>query len=132
MEEQCNPKDAQAAILQMLKDLCHGNDPNSHSHLQPTDSALEILQDCVVLQTAQAELRRIVKEKKLANFLYSQILAMEVVLNIFLDKGLQFTWKTASVVVAKSQGHGTTCAQTIREWVIKFVHSQDLPLQQMG
>ena len=109
VEEQANPKDSQDTILRMLKGLCHRNDLSSCSHLQPADSAMEILQDCVALQKAQEELERIAKEKKLADFVHCWILAMGAVLNVFLDKDLQFTWKTALVIVAKSQGHGTTC-----------------------
>ena len=43
VEEQVNPKDSQDSVLRMLKDLCRRNDPNSCSHLQPADSAMEIL-----------------------------------------------------------------------------------------
>ena len=111
MEEQANPEDSQDSVLQMLKDLCCRNDPSSCSHLQPADSAMEILRDCVALQK-EKELERIAKEKKLADFVHCRILAMEAALNVFLDKDLQFTWKTASVVVAKSQGCCTTHART--------------------
>ena len=131
-EGQCNPKDAQDTVLWMLKDLHHWNDPNDCSHLQPADSALVILQDHVVLLTAQEELRDMAKEKTRGNFTHSHILAMEAILNVFLDEDLQFTWKMALVIVGKSQGCGTMRAQTIQVWVINFVHTQDLPLHQMS
>ena len=125
-------RDTQDTVLWMLKDLHHRNDPNDCSHLQPADSALEILQDHVALQTAQEELRDMAKEKKRGNFTHSHILAMEAILNVFLDEDLQFTWKMASVIVAKSQECGTTRAQMIRVWVINFVHTRDLPLHQVS
>jgi hypothetical protein len=47
-----------------------------------------------------------VKEKKSGNFVHTHILAMEATLNIFLDEELGFNWMKASIVMAKSHGHG--------------------------
>jgi hypothetical protein len=80
---------------------------------------------------AQAELAGLAREKTMGNIVHHHILAMEAVLNIFLDEELKFTWMKASIVVAKSQGCGPTRARTFREWVLTFVCTQDLPLHRM-
>jgi hypothetical protein len=121
MEEQSNREDAQDTLLQMLKDLHYGNDPEDGSHQHSADSAVDTLQDRAALWTAQEELVCMVKEKKLGDFVHTHILAMEATLNIFLDKELGFTWTKASIVMAKSHGRGQMHAQMIREWVLKFV-----------
>jgi hypothetical protein len=64
--------------------------------------------------------------------LCGRIEAMTRLLNLYLDKTLGYTWIKASVVVAKSEGHGTTCAQSIRQWAIKFVGTRELPCHQHG
>jgi hypothetical protein len=110
--EQGDLEDAQGIVLQMLKDLRHGNKPKDSSHLQTMDGALDLLQNCVALQMAQAELAGLAREKTMGNIVHHRILAMEAVLNIFLDEELKFTWTKASIVVAKSQGHGPTHACT--------------------
>ena len=50
------------------------------------------------------------------------------VLNLFLDPDLPYTWRKASMIVAKAQGHGSTRARSIRTWVLEFVREGSLPL----
>jgi hypothetical protein len=57
---------------------------------------------------------------------------MTGVLNLFLDPGLLYTWREASMVVAKAQGHGSTRARSIRTWVLDFVREGKLPLHSYG
>jgi hypothetical protein len=76
--EQGNLEDAQGIVLQMLKDLCHGNKSMESSHPQKTDSALDLLQDCVALQMAQAELAGLAREKMMGNVVHHCILAVTV------------------------------------------------------
>jgi hypothetical protein len=112
-EEQRNIEDVRDKVSRMLEDLRRGNDPEDDSHLQPADSPLELLRDHVAMQMAQEKLASLEREKKSGDFVHSRILAMEAVLNIFLDQDLEFTWTKASIIVAKTQGCGKTCAQTI-------------------
>ncbi|KAN0140612.1 hypothetical protein V8E53_001821 [Lactarius tabidus] len=121
MEEQRTLEDTWDTVSQMLEDLRHMNEPKDSSHPQPADSFLELLRDRVALRTAQEELASLVREKKPGDFVHRRILAKEAVLNIFLDEDLGLTWTKASIIVAKSQGHGTTRARTIQEWVITFL-----------
>ena len=116
-------KDAHGIVAQMLEDLCHGNKPKDSSHLDIMDNALDLLRDRVALRTAQEELVGLVRDQKVGDFVHSRILAMEAVLNIFLDEDLRFTWTKVSIMVAKTQGHGPTCARAFREWVVKFVRT---------
>ena len=50
------------------------------------------------------------------------------ILYLFLDPGLSYTWREASMIVAKAQGHGPTCACSIWAWVLDFVREGKLPL----
>lgn len=131
-EKPGNLEDAQDVVSQMLKDLCHRNNPEDSGHQHSVDNAWDTLRDRVALRAAQEELAGLAKEKKLGDFVHSRILAMEAVLNIFLDEDLGFTWTKASTVVAKTQGRGTTRARSIREWVMKFVRTRDLPLHHLS
>ncbi|KAH9169700.1 hypothetical protein EDB89DRAFT_1908345 [Lactarius sanguifluus] len=104
-QEQDSCKDAQAIVAQMLEDLRHGNVPNVGSHLHSTGSVLDVLQDRVALHKAKVELVAILKKRKSDDFVHSRILAMEALLNVYLDTDLDCTWTDASILVAKSQGH---------------------------
>ncbi|KAI0280561.1 hypothetical protein BC826DRAFT_924333 [Russula brevipes] len=53
-------------------------------------------------------------------------------LNIYLDQNLEYSWRRASEVVAKTQGRGTNHARRIREWVLGFLKRRDLPLHQLN
>ena len=52
-------------------------------------------------------------------------------LNLFLDESLGYTWRWASLVVAKSQSQGKSQgvvrARSIRHWVLDFARTQHLP-----
>ncbi|KAF8267264.1 hypothetical protein EI94DRAFT_1801983 [Lactarius quietus] len=113
VDEQSDVEDAQSTVLRMLEDLCRGNDPKDEGHQQSAGNVWNILQDRVALRMAQVELAAMAKAKKFGDFIHNCILAMEAILNIFLDDELGFTWTKASIVVAKTQGNGTTHARTI-------------------
>jgi len=49
------------------------------------------------------------------------------VLNIFLDLGLSYTWREASIIVAKAQGHGSIHVHSIQTWILDFVWEGRLP-----
>ncbi len=114
MREGCVLEDAQSTVLQMLKDLCHGNVPDDSSPQQSTDNAMDLLRNCIALQTALEELVGIARGKKTEDFVHSCIQAMTVLLNLFLDKDMSITWRKASVIIAKTQGHGKTHVWTLQ------------------
>jgi hypothetical protein len=41
---------------------------------------------------------------------------------------MSYTWRQASIVVAKLQGKGVRYAQTIRQWIHRFINHGKLPL----
>ncbi|KAH9009697.1 hypothetical protein EDB85DRAFT_1890393 [Lactarius pseudohatsudake] len=108
--EQDSREDPRAIVALMLEDLRNRNVPDVGGHLHSTGSVLDILQDRVALRTAKVELVAILKEKKSDDFVRSRILAMEALLNVYLDTDLDCGWTDASILVAKTQGRGTTRA----------------------
>jgi hypothetical protein len=44
-----------------------------------------------------------------------------------MNASLGYMWKKASEVVATSEGCGTTCVRSIRQWVLTFVRTRELP-----
>ncbi|KAI0309113.1 hypothetical protein OF83DRAFT_1180000 [Amylostereum chailletii] len=57
---------------------------------------------------------------------------MAGVSNLFLDSKINFTWRNASIVVAKAQGHGVKHARNLRQWILNFIRYDQLPLHQYG
>ncbi|KAJ7037079.1 hypothetical protein C8F04DRAFT_1180803 [Mycena alexandri] len=53
-------------------------------------------------------------------------------LNLYLDSELSYTWREASMIVAKSQGHGSYRARSIRSWIHAFLIAKKLPLHRYG
>ena len=53
-------------------------------------------------------------------------------LNLFLDPELKYTWKNASLVTSKAQGHGVKHARHIREWALNYIQCGELPLHCLG
>jgi len=53
-------------------------------------------------------------------------------LNLYLDPEMSYTWRQASLVVAKSQGHGVHHARNIRTWIHQFLSLGTLPLHRYG
>ena len=96
------------------------------------DNAPELLQDHAVLQAAQAALSLMARQKNLDAVLQGRVVAMVSLLNLYLDGSLGYSWRRASEVVAKSEGRGVTCAQSVRGWVLNFVHTQELPAHKLG
>ncbi|KAH8979352.1 hypothetical protein EDB92DRAFT_1821065 [Lactarius akahatsu] len=84
--------------------------------------------------SVQEQLVVMARDKKLGPTLCSRVQAMVGILNLFLDRDLGYTWRQASLVVAKSQawrtrtwGNNVTCVQLIRHWVLHFIQTQELP-----
>ena len=53
-------------------------------------------------------------------------------LNIYTDVNLEYSWRQASELVAKTQGQGTNHARCIREWTMGFLRWRDLPFHQLN
>lgn len=54
------------------------------------------------------------------------------VLNLYLDPELSYTWREASLVTAKSQGHGICHARNLRTWIHQFLSRGVLPFHRFG
>lgn len=54
------------------------------------------------------------------------------VLNLYLDPELSYTWREASLIVAKSQGHGINHARNLRTWIHRFLSRGVLPFHRYG
>jgi hypothetical protein len=102
----------QRVIQTLLENLCHGRAPADESPPAPVDSALDLLRNHAALLRAQKSLQR--QDRSLDVVFQARILAMIGVLNLFLDLGLSYTWREASMIVAKAQGHGANCMCSVR------------------
>ena len=68
------------------------------------------------------------KDVKIDVTFRARITAMVGTLNLYLDPEMSYTWRQASVVVAKLQGKGVRHAQTIRQWIHQFINHGKLPV----
>lgn len=118
----------------MLAALQKGERPVDNSPEDVTDSALNRLciKNLPELRRARAKLQVKSKDAKLDVFFRARITAMVGSLNLYLDPETSYTWREASLVVAKSQGHGVYHARNIRTWIHQFLHHGKLPLHQYG
>jgi hypothetical protein len=99
--------------MKEVEGLHNGNAPDNHTAQHPASHAANLLQDHARLQRAHRELTQKARTGCLDPVLGACIMAMKMLLNLYLDKNLGYTWIKASSVVAKSKGHGTTCAWSI-------------------
>ena len=72
------------------------------------------------------------KDKKVDVLFQTRVISMVGTLNLFLDLELTLTWRQASLVSSKAQGHGMNHAQRIREWILKYILHNELPLHRLG
>jgi len=66
------------------------------------DSSLDVLRDCAVLLRAKKSLLLQSQDKSLDVFFRACISAMVGVLNLFLDPGLSYIWREASMIITKA------------------------------
>jgi hypothetical protein len=118
----------QSAIQELLEDLRRRHAPADKTPQTPVDVALDLLRDRVALSRARETLSEKGQDKSIDIIFRARICAMVGVLNLFLDPDLLYTWRKASMVVAKAQGHGSNRARSIRKWVLDFVREGTLPL----
>ena len=68
------------------------------------------------------------KDKSLNVFLHARVMAMVGALNLYLDPDLSYTWREASLIASKAQGHGIYHSRNIRKWILQFLTTGELPL----
>lgn len=125
--------EAQRAVQVLLENLCRGCAPADKSPPSPVDSALDLLRDRAALLKARESLLLQSQDKSSLDVVFrARMTAMIAVLNLFLDLELSYTWREASMVVAKAQGHGSTRARSVRTWVLDFVRDGRLPFHSYG
>lgn len=72
------------------------------------------------------------KDKKLDVLFRARLTGMVGTLNLYLDPQLSYTWREASLIASKSQGHGVSHARNLRTWIHRYLASEKLPLHQYG
>ncbi|KAJ6553649.1 hypothetical protein B0H10DRAFT_2241965 [Mycena sp. CBHHK59/15] len=88
--------------------------------------------DFPALRRAVAVLTVKSKDKKLDVFFRARITAMVGALNLYLDSELSYSWREGSMIVSKSQGHGSYRARSIHSWIHAFLTSKKLPHHRYG
>jgi len=112
----------QGTIQALLESLCHGCAPVDKAPPAPADNALDLLYNHAALLKAQESLVLQSQDKLSLNVVFwACISAMVGILNLFLDLELPYSWREASIIVAKVQGHGLTHVCSIQMWVLDFV-----------
>jgi hypothetical protein len=96
------------------------------------DNVLDILNNQTMLCGVQNWLAGMGKDKNIDILFQACIVSMVGTLNLFLDPEITCTWRQASLVSSKVQGHGITHAQYIWEWILKYVLHNELPLHRLG
>ncbi|KAH9005449.1 hypothetical protein EDB86DRAFT_3071149 [Lactarius hatsudake] len=129
--------EARRAVNAMLEDLrmkrtemAVGSTPGDP--LSGVDLALNLWNDRPALRESCTKLTRMCRDKSLDVVSRARITVMVGVLNLYLETELCYTWRNASLVVAKAQGQGTAHACNLRKWVLNFVQSGSLPLRHHG
>jgi hypothetical protein len=97
-------------FLEELRDVISPEGPHA-----TVDNALDIISDHSALCMAQDQLTLMGKDKKINVLFHACIVSMVGMLNLFLDPKRTYTWRGASLVSSKVQGHGIAHTQHIRE-----------------
>ncbi|KAH9014698.1 hypothetical protein EDB84DRAFT_1568033 [Lactarius hengduanensis] len=99
---------------------------------ETTDKVLSLWNDRAALSRALTTLAAKSRDSRLDLVLRSRLTGMVRVLNLYQDLTLQYTWRNASAMVTKIQGHGVKRARRLREWILAFVRSGELPEHHYG
>ena len=128
--------EARRAVDAMLEDLRQSHREmatgSTGGALTVADQTLDLWNDRAALGAACVKLSERRKENSLDVILCARITAMVGVLNLYLDSGLGYSWRNASLVVAKARGQGKTHARNLRKWILDFIRSDQLPLHRYG
>ena len=129
---QSDPKDLQGTNTWELEGLHHRDTHDNDTTQHPMDSTTKLLEDRAELQVVHRELSLMARQKSLDAVLHSCVVAMVGLLNLYLDGTLGHSWRRASEIAAKLEGRGTRRAQSVRGWVLNFVHTRGLPTHRLG
>ena len=119
--------EARHAVDALLEATGSAEEPRSAA-----DSSLNLWNDRPALHAACVKLSERAKEKSLDVILRARITAMVGVLNLYLNSELGYSWRKASLVVAKARDQGITHARNLRKWILDFIRSDQLPLHRYG
>ena len=130
----------QAQIDELLEQLRSGQQPQDPDvgHETMSDTMLNSLnyKDFPKLRRAQARLHIASRDKNLDLTFRSRITSMVGTLNLYLDPELSYTWRQASLVVAKSLGqgvkNGSKRTRNIRTWIHRYLATGKLPCHRHG
>ena len=124
----------QEQVKKLLDELRTGKRPTDNIEEVASDVSLNSLnyQDFPALRRARAKLTIKGKDPKIDIVFRARITAMAGAINLYLDPELSYTWREASLLVAKSQGRGSYRARSIRTWIHKYLTSGKLPLHFSG
>ena len=129
-------EEAYQAVNVMLEDLHQSHSKiatgATGSALSIANKTLDLWNDRVALGTACVKLGKRCKENSLDVLLCGWITAMVGVLNLYLDSGLGYSWRNASLIVVKARGQGKTHTRNLQKWILDFIQSDQLPLHRYG
>ncbi|KAH8980000.1 hypothetical protein EDB92DRAFT_1954391 [Lactarius akahatsu] len=98
----------------------------------PFDRALDLWKDQERLGKACTSLTAKSKDLRLDVFLWTRLTGMLGVLNFYLNPALRYTWREASLVIARIQGGGEKRVHKLCQWVLDFVRIGELPSPRYG
>lgn len=125
---------AREKVEELLRELREGRKQVDNSLPNESDIVLDHLdyKDLPNLRRARAELSVKAKDKKLDVLFRARITGMVGTLNLYLDPQLSYTWREASLIASKSQGHGVNHARNLRTWIHQYLGSKKLPVHRYG
>jgi hypothetical protein len=134
------PTENQQRVHELLAELRRGQYPDepNRSHVNASDAALNVFnyKDFPALRRARAKLAVKAKDNNIDVTFRSRIVSMVGTLNLYLDPELSYTWRDASLVVARSQGLGIQIgskrARNIRTWIHRYLINEKLPFHSHG
>jgi len=114
-------KKAKLTVKMILQALQSGQNLAELIPLTPSDKELDLWRDFERLRCASVVLATQSKDPSLDALLRTRLTGMLGVLNLYLDPALHYTWREASLVVAKMQGWGEKHSRKLRKWILDFI-----------
>ena len=99
-------KNVKCTVSKILEALHCGQDPTYLTPISPFDRALDLWKDHERLEKACTPLMAKNKDPHVDVLLQTCLTGMLGVLNLYLDPALQYTWREASLIIARIQGSG--------------------------
>lgn len=126
--------EARNAVESFLCNVRAGLLPKDFSEMTATDVALESLtyKHLPALRRARAALSVKMKDKTIDLVFRGRIVEMVELLNLHLDPQLSFSWRSASLFIARAHGRGVNHARNLRHWVHQYILYDRLPTHRYG